>query len=190
MRSLLPLARRLSPRHAQRISCRLVQSRPSTNSCHATRLHGARFGRTRRSPLTTVTLAAALSPAAFIRMSEEEDENGETSEERMLEASREELANVLPDDLRGIPRLRRRISILVDTYIIEPTATVFRFLYLVIIFVPVIAMVPVIWLGRRVKERGDERSGTLWWYQFLVNSMERAGPAFIKVSIYSGRDVH
>jgi hypothetical protein len=42
--------------------------------------------------------------------------------------------------------------------------------------------VPAIWVGKRNKTRGDERSGTLWWYSFLVRSMERAGPAFIKVS--------
>jgi aarF domain-containing kinase len=52
---------------------------------------------------------------------------------------------------------------------------------LIFIFVPVIVTVPVIWFGQRQPERDNERSGTLWWYAFLVNGMERAGAAFIKV---------
>jgi len=51
----------------------------------------------------------------------------------------------------------------------------------VIIFVPVIVAIPAIWIGDRVKDRDNERKGTLWWYGFLVSSMERAGAAFIKV---------
>ena len=31
------------------------------------------------------------------------------------------------------------------------------------------------------KDKDDERSGTLWWYSFLVHSMERSGAAFIKL---------
>jgi aarF domain-containing kinase len=45
----------------------------------------------------------------------------------------------------------------------------------------VIVTIPVIWLGQRQADKDDERSGTLWWYGFLVSSMERAGAAFIKV---------
>jgi aarF domain-containing kinase len=50
-----------------------------------------------------------------------------------------------------------------------------------VIFVPVILSVPVIWFGRRQTDKDGERSGTLWWYGFLVQSMELAGPAFIKL---------
>jgi aarF domain-containing kinase len=57
-------------------------------------------------------------------------------------------------------------------------------LHLVIIFVPVIVTIPVIWIGSRNPNKDDERSGTLWWYGFLVSSMERAGAAFIKVCVY------
>jgi hypothetical protein len=62
----------------------------------------------------------------------------------------------------------------------------------VIIFIPVIVMVPVVWFGRRVPSRDRERTGTLWWYDFLVASMERAGPAFIKVReamVYSSCEI-
>lgn len=100
----------------------------------------------------------------------------------MLEASRAELANSVPKALQGSKRVRRGIYFFIEDWIIEPIATGLRFLHLVVIFVPVILTVPVIWLGRRLPERDGERTGTLWWYGFLVTSMERAGAAFIKVS--------
>ncbi|KAF3940110.1 hypothetical protein ABW19_dt0207075 [Dactylella cylindrospora] len=65
--------------------------------------------------------------------------------------------------------------------IIEPIATAIRFLHLTLIFVPVIACMPIILVGARQMERDGERTGTLWWYGFLVRSMERAGPTFIKL---------
>lgn len=103
----------------------------------------------------------------------------------MLEASRAELEEYVPESLRGSKTVRRSIWRFVTAYIVEPIATGLRFLHLVIIFVPVIAAVPVIWLGSRQKDRDNERSGTLWWYGFLVRSMERAGAAFIKVGNYN-----
>lgn len=116
-----------------------------------------------------------------MKLSEEDKGDGKTREDHMLEASRAEIEKSLPDDLQGVRRAWRGLYLLWDRYVFEPVATGFRFLHLVIIFVPVILMVPVIWIGRRQKNRDNERSGTLWWYGFLVHSMERAGPAFIKV---------
>ena len=124
---------------------------------------------------------AAISPATFIRVSEEENSDGKTAEEHMLEMSREEIRKKVPDDSHGISRVGRTIWFLLDQYIYEPICTTLRFIHLVIIFVPVIATVPAIWLGRRQKDSDNERSGTIWWYGFLVSSMERAGPAFIKL---------
>ncbi|KAJ9621188.1 hypothetical protein H2203_007239 [Taxawa tesnikishii (nom. ined.)] len=130
---------------------------------------------------TACLAAAALSPAAFIQLSEEDNGDEKTGEEHMLEASRAELEEYVPESLRGSKTVRRSIWRFVTAYIVEPIATGLRFLHLVIIFVPVIAAVPVIWLGSRQKDRDNERSGTLWWYGFLVRSMERAGAAFIKL---------
>ena len=128
--------------------------------------------------------AAALSPTVFVHLSEK-DNNGteKTAESRMLEASRDEIAKKLSEDDHGFSRFRHGITLFLDLYIWEPICTTFRFLHLVIIFVPVILTVPSIWLGRRDPKRDNERTGTLWWYWFLVKSMERAGPAFIKVRI-------
>lgn len=114
-------------------------------------------------------------------LSEEDTEDGKTPEEHMLEASRAEIAKEVPEDVHGLRRVWKAIYLSVDAFIVEPIATTFRFLHLVIIFVPVLATMPLIWVGRRQKDRDNERFGTLWWYSFLVRSMERAGPAFIKV---------
>lgn len=129
----------------------------------------------------TIFVIAALSPAAFVQISEEVTD-GQTAEAQMLEVSREEIRKKIPGDVHGITRFLRSIAFLVDQYIYEPLATSLRFLHLVTIFVPVIVTIPMIWFGGRREDRDNERAGTLWWYGFLVASMERAGPTFIKVS--------
>ncbi len=134
-----------------------------------------------KPPRTRVLVWSLLTPATFVALSEEDNEDGKTPEEHMLEASRAEIAKELPDDLHGYKRVSRGIWLFLDVVVVEPLATTFRFLHLVIIFVPVLATIPVIWFGSRRKDRDNERAGTLWWYSFLVRSMERAGPAFIKV---------
>jgi len=101
----------------------------------------------------------------------------------MLEASRAELREQVPKMLEH-SKIRRSIYKFLDYYIVEPIATGFRFLHLVIIFVPVILAVPVIWIGARDPHKDNERAGTIWWYGFLVASMERAGAAFIKVCLF------
>lgn len=99
----------------------------------------------------------------------------------MLQASREEIAKTVDEDKTGISRWTQKAVIFLDVYIWEPLCTGFRFCQLFVIFVPVILSVPVIWIGRRHPDQDNERSGTLWWYNFLVWSMETSGPAFIKL---------
>ena len=78
---------------------------------------------------------------------------------------------------------------LVKYYIIEPVFTFLRFFHLVVLFGPVILTSPMILVGgsdrRRKRDRpaGEEPEawGAVWWYGFLVNQMERAGPSFIKL---------
>ena len=136
-----------------------------------------------KPPRGTIIVWSLLSPAAFVALSEEDTGDGKTPEEHMLEASRAEIAKELPENIHGLGRAWRRICLTVDALVIEPIATTLRFLHLVIIFVPVIVTIPIVWIGGRQKNRYDERWGTLWWYSFLVRSMERAGPAFIKVHL-------
>lgn len=126
-------------------------------------------------------LLATLTPGAFVQLGEEERDDGQSSEIHMLEASREELKKEIPSDARGLRRIWLSLTFAFDTYIFEPLATSFRFLHLVVIFMPVVFSTPVMLFGSRHVNRDNERGGTLWWYAFLVHSMERAGPAFIKV---------
>ena len=179
MRTIFLLGR-FCCRHSGRYLRHRLFWHESANARYASRYRLLERRRNWRTLPGSVILGA-LSPAAFVQISEQEDGNGETAEERMLVASRAEIAKVLPDDIHGFQRFRRSLSLFFDLYIIEPIATGFRFLHLVAIFVPVILSIPAIWVGSRQKERDNERSGTIWWYHFLVNAMERAGPAFIKV---------
>lgn len=135
------------------------------------------------------TLWALLTPAAFVRLSEEDNGDGKTPEEHMLEASRAEIQKRVPENIHGLSRVWRSFYLFIDTCIFEPIATGFRFLHLVLIFVPVIATAPASYFGRRRKDRSNERTGKLWWYGFLVHSMERAGPAFIKVPSLKGAKI-
>jgi aarF domain-containing kinase len=124
----------------------------------------------------------ALGAAAFAELAGKDNADaGDTGELRMLSASRAEIAKQVPDDDRGLARVGHAVVLFLDVYVWEPLCTGVRFLQLVAIFVPVIVCVPAVWFGRRQKERDGERSGTLWWYGFLVRAMEHAGPAFIKV---------
>ena len=137
----------------------------------------------RKSRITMWASAqVALGTAAFVSLSETDNSGTEkTAEQRMLEVSREEIRKKVDDQEWGVARLRYEVVLFVDLYIWEPLCTGVRFLHLAAIFVPVILSVPALWLGSRQPDHDNERSGTLWWYGFLVKSMERAGPAFIKV---------
>ncbi|TID25183.1 ABC1-domain-containing protein [Venturia nashicola] len=131
---------------------------------------------------TKIFLAVAtLTPAAMVAISGDNGDDTKTGEQKMLEASHEELINRVPKRLENSKKIRRGIYFWIDAYIVEPVCTGLRFLHLVFIFVPVIVTIPVIWLGARRPDRDNERGGTLWWYSLLVNSLERAGAAFIKL---------
>lgn len=125
---------------------------------------------------------AALGTAAFVELSEKENNGPEdTGERRMLEVSRKEIKKAVGENDTGLTRVRHHIVLFLDLYIWEPLCTGVRFLQLVVIFVPVLLTVPAIWIGPRQPKRDNERAGTLWWYGFLVKAMEWAGPAFIKL---------
>lgn len=134
---------------------------------------------------TLLFASTALSPAAFVALSQSSNDDDErTGEQLMLEASRAELKEQLPKAIEHSKGFRKGVYFFFENYIWEPLATGLRFVHLVAIFVPVILTIPAIWVGRRVADRDNERTGTLWWYSFLVKSMERAGAAFIKVGEY------
>lgn len=133
--------------------------------------------------MTRAVLIAALTPGAFLELAREGNGDKKTAELQMLEVSRKEVQQsvAVAEDAHGVSRLRQSLFAFWYCYIYEPIATGLRFAHLVIIFLPVIVTLPAVWLGSKTKGRNDLRTGTLWWYGFLVKSMERAGPAFIKV---------
>lgn len=71
-----------------------------------------------------------------------------------------------------------------QTYLLEPLLTALRFLHLVALFLPVLLLSPVAFIGphERLADGGKgEKKGAVWWYGLLVGAMQRAGPSFIKV---------
>jgi aarF domain-containing kinase len=76
-----------------------------------------------------------------------------------------------------------------QTYLLEPLLTFFRFLHLFFLFAPVILTSPMLLVGRPAHRRRpskpvaaeEDNWGAVWWYGFLVKQMERAGPSFIKL---------
>lgn len=76
--------------------------------------------------------------------------------------------------------LLRRIWDVLDRNILEPLSTLRRFLFLTLLFLPVILTSPV--LLRQTLPHRREPPSVRWWYALLVKQMERAGPTFIKVS--------
>lgn len=135
----------------------------------------------RRTPILGGVLVAVLAPAAFLKLAEDSDSNGTTGERQMLEASRAEIRKAVPPNAKGLSRICQSLSVFFYYYVYDPIATGFRFLHLVVLFAPVIITVPALWIGKPTGSTNDTRSGSLWWYRFLVKAMERAGPAFIKV---------
>ncbi|KAH9997697.1 hypothetical protein BJV74DRAFT_825975 [Russula compacta] len=80
------------------------------------------------------------------------------------ETSREPL--ILSPSEPGIFSLPRHIW--------EPILTARRFIHLFFLFVPVIISSPMLLVG--------DRWGAVWWYNYLVAQMDRAGPTFIKLA--------
>lgn len=170
----------------RRGTLRLLFSIPKRQQCHTkwTRKYSLKDPRQRPQWSRSKVIFAAtatLTPGAFVKLSEDEPEEGLTHEQEMLKISRAEISKKVPKDVKGWERIWRNAIYFLDQYIYEPMATTFRFLHLMVIFVPVILTVPVVFIGSRKKENDNERTGVVWWYAFLVHSMERAGPAFIKL---------
>lgn len=77
-------------------------------------------------------------------------------------------------------RICQHIIEKLDAYVLEPLLTVRRLAHILLLFLPVVATVPVVFFGQKVDQQ--DNTGTLWWYDFLATQMERAGPTFIKLA--------
>ncbi|KAJ7597574.1 hypothetical protein C8J56DRAFT_818197 [Mycena floridula] len=85
--------------------------------------------------------------------------------------------------------VKSRILSLLRDKIWEPILTAKRFIYLLVLFMPVIVCSPMVLIGPLEKRLGDERWGAIWWYDLLVGQMVSAGPTFIKLAQWAASRV-
>ncbi|KAF9454095.1 ABC1-domain-containing protein [Macrolepiota fuliginosa MF-IS2] len=78
--------------------------------------------------------------------------------------------------------IKARIVQLLQEHIWEPILTAKRFIFLFVLFVPVIITSPMLLIGKPEKRLKGDKWGAVWWYGFLVYQMEGAGPTFIKLA--------
>ncbi|SNX84075.1 related to aminoglycoside acetyltransferase regulator from P. stuartii [Melanopsichium pennsylvanicum] len=140
----------------------------------------------------------------FLSQSPLQSESESTPEEPTVDpAKRKGFAPPVPEDDEDLHRRSIVVRFFIKTgnvihaVIIEPFGTARRFLYLLILFLPVIIASPMLLVGAR-REKGQmrgrkvrkdeegDRWGAVWWYSFLVKQMERAGPTFIKLAQWAG----
>lgn len=126
------------------------------------------------------------------------DPNGDTFEMGLYLSSQREIrqkiqevrAKKLKKCHNTVTLCVKKLYYLVKDHIIERVSTVFRFLELSAIFIPVLLVYPISFLGRhQVVERDEktmETSGSLLWYRILRKALEWAGPSFIKLGQWAG----
>ena len=166
----------------------LLRQRPFTWQSRALNSSPLRSSFKRIPPSRFVVGISAAAAIPIVAQNLEDDvcekqEDNLTLEQRLLDTSegeRRQQTYGANRELSVIYRFCKNIKILFLRYIYEPIATGLRFIHIVVIFVPVILTIPLVYIGARDPERDNERSGTLWWYSFLVRQMERAGATFIK----------
>ncbi|KAM5432663.1 hypothetical protein McanMca71_007360 [Microsporum canis] len=171
-------------------------SHGGNNSQYQANWERGRYSRRSSILLVSAISTATLTPAALLQLAEDnkEEDRMSTREREMLNASRAEARSIRrtgrglgSENDDGNTERRRARNILwriygiLDEYVFEVIATGFRFVHLVVLFIPVIASVPIIFFGSRVKDRDNHRRGALLWYALIVYTMERAGSAFIKL---------
>lgn len=93
--------------------------------------------------------------------------------------SRNELLILSPSELHL--SLSERICSFFLDHIWEPILTARRFIHLFFLFAPVILSSPMLLVGSSQDKLQGDRWGAVWWYNYFVAQMDRAGPTFIKV---------
>lgn len=140
------------------------------------------------TPKQRISISTAVSYAAFSRFTmsalplahlERKYQNNSTdiSTPQDIEIQKGEPSN------RKVIRILDRILDWLDTWLLEPILICKRFFHVLLLFSPIAIALPIIFIGERHPEEHDERTGTLWWYDLVMNQMELAGPTFIKVCL-------
>ncbi|EPQ60403.1 ABC1-domain-containing protein [Gloeophyllum trabeum ATCC 11539] len=96
--------------------------------------------------------------------------------------ARKPLEPVINSPLEANRTFFGRIARIFRNTIWEPILTARRFIHLLALFLPVLLSVPMLLVGVPESKYDGDRWGAVWWYGFLVEQMERAGPTFIKLA--------
>ncbi|GEQ66867.1 hypothetical protein JCM33374_g530 [Metschnikowia sp. JCM 33374] len=116
-------------------------------------------------------------------------ENSDTFESGLYGASRKE-EQELYDRYRKskvskgplVIQLFYRLKFAITDYVLDPFKTIARFLELSALFVPLLLLAPICWMGPKDKTTTDRtRSGAKIWFQYLRWTAEAAGATFIKL---------
>ena len=94
---------------------------------------------------------------------------------------REEIPMVVPILSPAEPHVWDRIAIFFHDKIWEPVLTARRFIHLLYLFLLVLLSAPMILIGPPDQKLGGDRWGAVWWYGYLTQQLQRAGPTFVKV---------
>ncbi|KZT30839.1 ABC1-domain-containing protein [Neolentinus lepideus HHB14362 ss-1] len=96
--------------------------------------------------------------------------------------TRNPLEPVISSPAEADHTLLGRIARIFRNSIWEPILTTRRFIHLVALFLPVLLTAPMLLVGIPEAKYDGDKWGAVWWYGFLVEQMERAGPTFIKLA--------
>jgi aarF domain-containing kinase len=148
-------------------------SRPLTNS--------ARFHTTRRAALLGAPVVAGL--ALYLVPRETSPIPAILSSPTVIPCRSSKPPLIIESPAEPNRTLFARLRSLFRAWLIEPVLTGRRFVYLFVVFMPVIISSPMLLIGSPEKRLEGDRWGAVWWYDFLVRQMARAGPTFIKVRV-------
>lgn len=116
-------------------------------------------------------LSLGVSALVFSTVKGDDDPNGKTRSEKMLELSRRQLEQELEEKNHKYGRLYAWLR----SYVVEPFLTMMRFFSLFII------MMPILLTGLPVAIGLVPQWYRNTWFDFVVAGLQRAGPSFIKL---------
>lgn len=133
-------------------------------------------------PVGAMTAAGLASTAVLLKRSPEAAppplslSTDMSSEQGLVESSNYPRRHFIIRVLRALRRF-------LETRVLEPLLTLTRAIHLLVILSPILFLSPIAMCGPRDPVAyGQERRGTLWWYDLIVGRMQQAGPTFVKLS--------
>lgn len=111
-----------------------------------------------------------------------------SSERELMRENEEKRASRIRKTHNIIHLTILRMWLAVQNHVIEPILTVGRFLELVGLFLPVLSLYPICWVGKRLKIGDDiiDTQGSIIWCKLVRIVLELAGPSFIKLGQWAG----